>query len=254
MPQIINGKMPDGIQNPSAAKELVLPHQQQVTGMVVVQRATIVRYLLLAGAVLFLLHGLVVLAIYSGRADSFLPTWQATFYFDKEGNLPSFFSAFLLLLASLFLGLIAACKQQEKNFFSGYWVALALIFLFLGIDEAAGMHELVLSKFSNGHVVWGQASGAAMLVFATFYYQFYKSLNKATRRGFFVAGFCFLFGAVGLEMVGTGLLAQGMNDRELAFMLVMTLEEVFEMGSILYFVSVLLQYLKNYPVLGIAVK
>ncbi len=204
-----------------------------------------------------MLHLLVMLAILAGDAQKLLPAWQPVFYFDKEGNLPSFFSTFILLLSAFLLAVVAAIKRKEKDYFARHWAGLAIIFLCMAVDEAAGIHELLLARFSaegTAHIFWGMAGGVLVLVFAVVYYQFYRSLNVAARRGFFIAGACFLLGALGLEMLGASLLSQGHSDRDLVFMIVMTAEEVLEMGSIIYLISTLLHYLKPYTAVGFLIK
>jgi len=63
------------------------------------------------------------------------------FDFDSEGNFPSLYSAFSLLFCSILLGVISihAKKKSNKNYI--FWIALSILFLFLGFDEGAGIHE-----------------------------------------------------------------------------------------------------------------
>ncbi|MFT2007170.1 hypothetical protein ACMA1I_00710 [Pontibacter sp. 13R65] len=257
MPQIVNGKVPVTLNGAGALKEVALVKEKASADALPIYSANFIKYLLLVAGILLVLHLLVVLVILAGDEYNFLPTWQGKFYFAKKGNLPSFFSSFILLLSSCLLALIAAIKRKAKDYFATHWAGLALIFIAMAVDEAVGIHELLLARFSPAderYLVWGVASGVFVLLFAVFYYQFYKSLNLAARRGFFTAGFCFLLGAIGFEMLGASLLNQGYNDRSLLFMAVMTTEEVLEMGSILFFVNVLFNYLKPYATFGFVVK
>jgi hypothetical protein len=257
MPQIFNGKVPIAMNGAGAVKEFVILKEKPAVHLVPVRSASVVTYLLWAAGGLLSLHLLVVLAILAGDAYKLLPAWQPTFYFDKEGNLPSFFATFILLLSAFLLAVVAAIKRKEKDYFARYWAGLAIIFLCMAVDEAAGIHEVLLARFSaegTAYIAWGMAGGALVLVFAVVYYQFYRSLNRVARRGFFIAGACFLLGALGLEMLGASLLSQGYSDRDLAFLVVMTAEEVLEMSSIIYFISTLLNYLKPYTTFGFVIK
>ena len=64
------------------------------------------------------------------------------FGLDRDGNVPTLYSAFLLFAAALFLYLIykQAKAQGQKNAFS-HWLPLCFLFIFLGLDEATQIHE-----------------------------------------------------------------------------------------------------------------
>ena len=61
------------------------------------------------------------------------------FLFSEEANIPTLFSSISLLISSLILYLIS---QLNKIIFSQkkYWRMLSFIFIFLAIDETAGIH------------------------------------------------------------------------------------------------------------------
>ena len=66
------------------------------------------------------------------------------FDLGAEQNIPSFFSAFQLLAASLLLWLIARTRQQAGDPFSRRWAILSATFLFMAVDEASSIHELFM--------------------------------------------------------------------------------------------------------------
>ncbi len=62
------------------------------------------------------------------------------FNFDSEMNIPTFYSSLALLLASMLLVVIVLNhKKQGTPYFR--WLGLAIIFLFLSIDETSCIHE-----------------------------------------------------------------------------------------------------------------
>ena len=65
-----------------------------------------------------------------------------TFWFnlDKEKNIPSAYSACSLVLCALLLGYIARAKRTVQ-LPSRHWWILAIIFVFLGLDEYVKIHE-----------------------------------------------------------------------------------------------------------------
>src|SRR5690606_41162751 len=52
-----------------------------------------------------------------------------------EANLPTFFSAFQLLVVSLLLAIIGLARRQQGDAAAPQWLLLALIFLLLAMDE-----------------------------------------------------------------------------------------------------------------------
>lgn len=64
---------------------------------------------------------------------------------------------------------------------------------------------------------------------------------------FFLSGALFVFGALGIEMIGGYIWTlEGYGNESLAYRICITIEESFEMLSIIYFISTLLAYIKNY--------
>ena len=61
---------------------------------------------------------------------------------DKEGNVPAWYSSAALLIASALLAVIAGAKRQRRAPYWIHWSALALIFLYISLDETAEIHEL----------------------------------------------------------------------------------------------------------------
>ena len=76
-----------------------------------------------------------------GEVNFFTNAIVYVFDASEENNVPTFFSSFILLLAStvLFITYLISKQQAQKN--KKYWLLLSFIFLFLSMDEAISIHE-----------------------------------------------------------------------------------------------------------------
>lgn len=219
--------------------------------VVTLKAYVILKYLVLATVVLVVLH---VLVVFSYRMDFGLPA-RDKFYFDRENSLPTYFSSFLLLIAAFFLSLIALLKRRERDAFTLHWAVLAVIFLALSVDESVSFHELLIEplrlKFNTTGFLrfpWVIAGGVFLLVFMVSYLRFFLALPRKMKFWFFISGATFVFGAVGLEMIGGYFFTEydDVSDRSLPYMVVMTLEESLEMTGVMLFILTLLLYMKQY--------
>ncbi len=71
------------------------------------------------------------------------------FYVDLEANVPTYFNVIILFISALLLGCIAAWKFSVKDKFRIHWAGLALIFLYLSMDEAAALHERLIKPMRS---------------------------------------------------------------------------------------------------------
>ncbi|CAN5805319.1 hypothetical protein BH24BAC1_BH24BAC1_09280 [soil metagenome] len=128
-----------------AAKQVIQNKEPEMNPSVTIHASVLFKYLLLALGVLFVLHILVVLSYQLG----FPFRGHTKFYFDREGNLPTYFSTLILFLSSSLLALIAALKRKANDFFAKHWTILAIIFLGLSIDEAVDFHKGLIEPLRN---------------------------------------------------------------------------------------------------------
>ncbi|MBI3355412.1 MAG: hypothetical protein HY038_01315 [Nitrospirae bacterium] len=175
------------------------------------------------------------------------------FFVDAEGNIPSYFSASLLLLAALFLALIAALKKAAQAAYRFQWTLLSFTFLFMAIDEAASIHELLIVPMRSllGHqarglfwFAWVIPGIALTLAFGLCYLRFLLHLPAKTRLRFVIAATLYLGGAIGMELVG-GRYAYLHGMETLAYSMVVTVEESLEMTGVIMFIYALLNYLAD---------
>ena len=179
------------------------------------------------------------------------------FNFDREDSVPTYFSALILLISASILGLIAFLKRKEKDSFAIHWMTMSLIFLGLSIDESVSFHEILTEPFRSNlqlsgflRFSWVIPVGIFVIFFCISYLKFFLALPKKMKVMFFVSGAVYVFGALGLEMIG-GSIYKGdgsldVTEQSLTYMLVTTTEETLEMTGILLFIYTLLQYIKAY--------
>jgi hypothetical protein len=172
-------------------------------------------------------------------------------YFNlaSENNFPTFFASFQLLLAAVVLALIAIIrrKQQQKDFW--YWAVLAAIFVFLSLDESIMIHELVSVKMrqhmdvtGDHFFAWVIPYSLLVLLVGVAYLRFVFRLPPFVRDRVLLAGFVFVAGALGLEIVESYYYSQS-GVKDLNFAILTTLEESMEMFGILLFIYALLHYI-----------
>jgi len=182
-----------------------------------------------------------------GRLFGFVPE----FWLDGENNIPTYFSALMLLSSSLLLGLIARFVRATKAGFYGHWVGLSLIFCYLSIDEFASLHESLIEPLrallgTGGlfYFAWTLPALGLLAGFALAYARFFWHLPSAWKGPFATAGLVYVGGALGMEMIG-GRYREGLSEQTFPYALITTVEEVLEMVGIALFICVLLAYLQE---------
>lgn len=218
-------------------------------------RLLLIAIVLLAAA--FVATHLVKLQGYEGQFG-----FRRLFNMDGDSALPTWFSSSLMLTASVLLGIIATVKTRSADRFRWYWWGLAAGLFYMSADESASIHEMMNRA---GHALPIHAEGllqapwvifgiAIALVVALTYLRFLLALSPAARRGFLLAGTCFLAGALGVEMVSAavsgaqGLQAQpdGWHERgdfTKEYMLLVAAEESLELLGMALLIDTLLRYL-----------
>jgi hypothetical protein len=135
------------------------------------------------------------------------------FDLDKEYNIPTAYSSFLLIVAGILCG-SAAIKKRLKGPLL-VWLGLAGIFLYLAFDEYFIIHEQLATKLrevlviSNGSVFFHAWVIPALIVVIVL--GIYLVINIAKHRSYFARSkiiwlvFALGAGTVLLEMIGTQL-------------------------------------------------
>ncbi|MFC5460151.1 hypothetical protein [Massilia niabensis] len=231
------------------------------TGQVVVGPSDLYRVhrkLVVLALLLVLAHcGAMVLKYYAGKDIVF--GLVPLFDFYEEHNAPTYFSSLNLLLTSALLWTIARLSSSDgKGKSAGHpWRILSAGFLFMSIDEFADLRHIVATavKGVSGSgfeavplltVAWTVPVAAILVVLAIYFIPFLLRLKKAYTINFALAGAVFVFASMGIETIQGAHVAQTNGVRDVAFMLMVTLEETLEIFSILYFQYFLLRYINEY--------
>lgn len=113
------------------------------------------------------------------------------FNFNAEMNIPTFFATTLLLISSILLFIISI-SQKGIISYNFHWKVLAIIFLYLSIDEFVTLHEHIirpLQKLLNTsgvlYFAWIIPYSIFLLFLLITYYNFLKNLPKTTMYLFF---------------------------------------------------------------------
>ena len=203
-------------------------------------------------AVVVLAHLVVMFATYlTGREprEIFI---AKMFFLDSERNVPTAFSAFLLLSAAALLVLITLLERQRRARVL-HWAVLAGGFVLMAIDEAWSFHESLTPPVrgmlgNEGLGVYYYAWVIPALIFvavaAVFFLGFLWRLPARTRAAFVVAGAIFVGGSVGVELV-EGRFDEVYGDRNLTSALTATVQETMEMVGVVVFIWALLGYLAD---------
>ena len=178
--------------------------------------------------------------------------------FDYEANLPSLYSSLAILYCATLLWMISLQKKREQTAFKYHWFGLAIIFTFLGVDEAVALHEEIgdfveaqdwFEAAGYLYFAWVVPYGLLLIVFLLSYLKFVFSLPKSIMLKFIFSGILFISGAVGLEILSAHE-ADLHGTETILYSFLYTVEELCEMISMVIFSHALLQYIgsKNKPI------
>ncbi len=169
-----------------------------------------------------------------------------------EGNIPTYYSSMTLLFCSILLGVIAYAKKINGGEYIFHWRMLSFIFLYLSLDEAAGLHDLAGRLLGSAldtrgvlYYAWVIPGTVLVVITGLAYLRFLADLPAKTRHLFLVAGTLFVGGALGME------LAEGWFDDlhgvgNITTAMLTTVEEFCEMIGIVVFIHALLSYISLY--------
>jgi hypothetical protein len=173
------------------------------------------------------------------------------FYVDAEQNIPTAFSALLLLFSAVLLLVIAIIKRRAVDRFRWGWVMLCVGFFVMTADESFSLHERLVEparemtgqmKLGVLYFTWVIFGIAIVAVLGVFYLKFLLHLPAGTRNEMIVAAVLYLGGALGAELVG-GWHAEIYGVENLTFSMLATAEEALEMAGLIIFIRALLTYI-----------
>jgi hypothetical protein len=208
------------------------------------QVASLLRYLITC----FVLAHIVVKTVALVSGHDYIFGLVPMFDLDAERNLPTLFSALLFVLSGV-LSAVLWVAGRARHTPGIMWLVLAGVFVFLGVDEFVGLHERLdrslQSRFHTSGLLtfaWLVPYGVFASVLGLALIPHLKRIRPAVRNYLVAAGVIYLVGALGLEMV-SGAYYQGQHTKQTFLWVVLTtLEELFEMiGLSLLVYALLLQ-------------
>jgi len=222
---------------------------------VVVQPRRVAQVMLGTLIVLLLAH---VLALYVETVvghDRFTGSGMFVRKFDmnRENSIPTWYGASALLTCGAMAALISRLRSRQEH--RRHWAGLAVLLVFLSLDEASWLHEEFsapvtqvtgVSPGPSEGVQWAWVLPYVSLaaVFAIAYIPFLRRLPGHTRTLLLLAGVLYVGGAAGLELLSPELWTAGGTG--VAFLAVATLEEVFEILGITVLTYALTTYLRDH--------
>lgn len=181
-----------------------------------------------------------------GRLFGFVPEFNV----NNENNIPTYFSALLLLSAGGLLGLIARLVREIEGPFRRHWLGLAFVFAYLSIDEISSLHERVGAPLRESlgtsgvlHYAWVIPGIALLLLFAVVYLRFFLHLPARWKGLFALSGLLYVTGGLGLELAG-GWYDSHFGYESFTYSVLTTIEEMLEMSGAAVFIYTLLSYLR----------
>jgi hypothetical protein len=170
------------------------------------------------------------------------------FSLSYETNLPTWYSSSLLFLAGVILAVIATEKSRARDRFRLHWWALALVFVYVSLDEAISLHEDWGGWTRAGGVLyfdWVIPGTILAVIMLIAYARFLWRLGPRTRDAFVLAGACYVGGALGVEFfLGYWSDLHGVDN--LGYALIDFVEESLEILGVSLFIAALVDYAAAY--------
>ena len=217
-----------------------------------IQKTKILRNLFIAIGLIVLANLFTVYLIFnSAGMESKVPRLLIKlFNVNLEANLPTYFSALVLLSDAILLALIAYRKKAlGENFW--HWIGLSTIFVFISLDEMIQIHEQFRAPmealFNTSGILyfaWFIPYVAMVIILGIAYFKFMMRLPKKILQLFILAAVVFISGAVVMEAI-SGMHAEVHGEETLTYALMYTFEEFLEMSGATIFLFALLKYISS---------
>ncbi|TXK52325.1 hypothetical protein FVR03_01020 [Pontibacter qinzhouensis] len=216
-----------------------------------INTSAIVKTLAVVTAILvvFSVIGSVLLHVYGyDSAYGFVPN----FNLDTEGNVPSYFSALILLFAGFLFRVVALHKKKINDTFARHWTILGFLFMYLAFDEATGTHERMINPLREAFEFTGIFYFSWVIVgllfvggFGIYFLKFFLGLSTKYKIRFATAAIFYVGGALGVELLG-GAYSSAYGEENLNYALITTVEEALEMTGIVLLIRALFKYIKSH--------
>jgi hypothetical protein len=158
----------------------------------------------------------------------------------------------MLLSASLLIALLTRAKRLNGDRYVAHWFGLALLFVYLSIDESAAIHERLseplrtaLNTSGSLRFAWVLVGAPLALVIALLYLRFLFHLPARTRNLFVLAGALYVAGALIVDPISANWYTPD-EGITLTYWAIGTVEELMEMLGVVVLIYALLSYLGAY--------
>lgn len=217
------------------------------------------RILFTISVLLTIVSTLMITALYFYRWPEGSPMFNLVkiFWLDAEANVPTLYQSLTLILSGCLLMTISFIAARAKENYVFHWKLMSIIFLYLGFDEGAHIHEVVLELFKQSlqGSLWVQNHISikllfflpeilAVTIFALIYLPFLIYLPRRTRWLFILSGAIYVGGALFMDMAGQ-YFAHTHGKGNPIYGGLATIEEFMEMFGISIFIYALLNYLSR---------
>jgi len=192
-----------------------------------------------------LVNEYVIEIVLGSNYDNLLVLALDLFSVNAEETIPTWYATLLLFGAAVLLALIGRAHSTDRR----YWLGLAVIFLYLSVDEGAVIHEMLTDPLqaafdTSGYLefAWLIAAIPLVLLVGLLYLRFVLRLPGRTRSLFIVAGGLYIGGAVVVEAFSANRYAIG-GGVTYAYLAIASIEECAEMLGVILFIYALLDYM-----------
>lgn len=189
-------------------------------------------------------HLITQVGIYVFDADK---NWLEALNMDRELNLPTLFSTLLLFTDAKLLMQLGNASPQES---ADDWTFLSRIFVFLAVDEALQIHEILIFPGLRHHIhpalasTWVIPYGLIALGLLWRFRHFLTTLSAKTSNSFLCAGGVYISGAIGMEMVGSFAVRSGLiRLHSFWYGSITGIEESLEISGLILFLHALMREL-----------
>lgn len=178
--------------------------------------------------------------------------WMVMFNLDREMNFPTLYATILLIICASILKQIYLEQKKNQNILRKRWKHLSSIFYFLAFDEFFQIHEvLIIPDLGKGlwgifHQVWVIPYLVFVMICIVYFWKLILLLPRNIMILFFLSGFLYVGGALGLEMIGGIWIRYAQGMQNLTYSLMASTEEMMEMLGIIVFINALLIYMTKY--------
>ena len=174
-----------------------------------------------------------------------LHSLERYFFYDLEGNIPTWFSSILLFLCAERAWWVASAARASGNRWHRHWRGLSVIFAYLSLDELAQLHEPVGAALRESmsldgalRFAWVVIAVPLVVVFAILYLRFLMAQPLWTRVAFIVSGLVYVGAAAGMELIGS-LVVTAFGFHSPLYVAVSAVEEGAEMLGVVLFLGAL---------------